>query len=80
MLTMIYTKFNVGDVVYAAETYEIYWASKEPYTVTDVLIKIDDSGQTVTYRIKQGEIIDTISERLLFATYEECTKWCDEHN
>jgi hypothetical protein len=77
---MIYTKFNVGDTVYAAETYEIYWANKNPYIVIDVLIKIDDSGQTVTYRIKQGEIVDTISEHLLFATYEECTKWCDEHN
>ena len=74
------TKFNLGDQVYVAETYEDYWANSEPSIVTDVFIKINNSTTTVLYRLKQGEFFDVVSEYFIFATYDECKQWCEEHN
>lgn len=74
------TKFNIGDTVYAAESYEVYWANKTPYIVIDITVNVNEDMTRIVYTINQDYIIDTVSEDFLFATYEECMKWCKEHN
>ena len=77
----IKTKFNIGDIVYAPECYEIYWANNIPYVVTDIFIKVARNRSVViTYRLLQDELTDVVSENFLFATYEECKQWCNEQN
>ena len=75
------TKFNVGDTVYATDSYEVYWANPVPYSVTDIFIKVAKTKDVViTYRLIQDELTDVVAEKFLFNTYEECTKWCEEQN
>lgn len=74
------TKFNIGDQVYLAETYHEYWANSKPYTVVGISIHMNEHATKIIYRIEQDGLIDSVSENLLFATHEECVKWCEEHN
>ncbi len=77
----IKTKFNIGDTVYAPEVYEVYWANPVPYIITDIFIKVARNHNIViTYRLLQDELTDVVSEKFLFATYEECKLWCKEQN
>lgn len=79
MKIKIDTKFNIGDVVYTPEFYDVYFASKTPHTITDIFVKAShNQNVAVTYRIIQGQLTDVVSEKFLFATYEECRQWCDE--
>ena len=80
MTISLNTMFNIGDPVYLAETYECYWANKEPYIVTDIMIKVNEHRQSVTYRVSQNDFTDTVSEHLLFQSYEDCAKWCKKHS
>ena len=81
MKLSIETKFIIGDAVYAVECYEVYWANPVPYVVTDIFIKVTHTNDVViTYRLLQDELTDVISEKILFATHEECKQWCEEHN
>lgn len=74
------TKFDIGSKVYNAELYHEYYAEKDPYTVVGVSIHISDHAMKTTYRIERGGIIRFTSENFIFSTYDECTKWCEEHN
>ena len=74
------TKFSIGDVVYVVDHYYDYYASHRPYVVTDIIINIDNRNTRVTYCVECGEHIDRFPEEWLFTTYEECARWCDEHN
>ena len=74
------TKFNIGDAVYAAEPYEVYWANKTPYIVIGITLHMNENVTRIVYTINQDYTITTVSEEFLFATYEECMKWCKEHN
>lgn len=74
------TKFNVGDAVYITEHYNEFYASKDPWTITDIFIQINKYKTNILYWIKKGNCTDKIQEDWLFATYEECTKWCEDHN
>lgn len=74
------TKFNIGDTVYVVDHYYDYYASHTPYVITDIIIKIDDEDIRTMYCIQQGEDVDQVTEAWVFKTYEECAKWCEEHN
>lgn len=74
------TKFNIGDQVYLAETYREYWANSKSYTVVGIKYYINEHTSKTLYNIEQGELKDSVSETLLFATYDECVQWCKEHN
>jgi hypothetical protein len=74
------TKFNIGDKVYAADHYHDYYASHVPYVISDVIINIDNRDIRIMYCVELGEQTDRFPEEWLFATYEECAKWCEEHN
>ena len=75
------TKFNIGDAVYSAEPYEIYLANPMPYFVTDICIRATRTKDVViTYKLIQNKLTDVVAENFLFATYEECKRWCDERN
>lgn len=76
----IETQFNIGDTVYAADHYYDYYASHTPYVITDIGVNIKNRSTHIMYYVKQGERTDRFPEGWLFKTYEECAKWCDEHN
>ena len=76
----IETRFNIGDVVYAVDHYYDYYASHTPYIITDIIININNRNIHTMYCVEQGEHTDKFPEEWIFNTYEECNKWCREHN
>lgn len=80
MKITIETRFDIGDTVYAVDHYYDYYASHTPYVVSDIIININNKDIRTMYCVEQGEHIDRFPEQWVFATYEECEKWCEEHN
>ena len=81
----INTKLKVNDEVYLAYYfYDTYYPCRRSGRVSEIQIKIGETAQTIEYRVAvdcNGEIFyEQIPERRCFATYEECDKWCEEHN
>jgi hypothetical protein len=76
----ITTKYNIGDKVYVAGCYYDYYPQQIPHIVTDILIKVDDERIILRYEIEQNGVIEFVPEELMFATYAECTKWCEKQN
>lgn len=76
----INTKFNIGDVVYIAHSYEMYSPNKEPYVVCGIDIKINANKTWIIYDVKQDGITNRFTEEWLCETYEECTRWCEKRN
>ena len=74
------TKFNVGDVVYVAEHYYEFYANKRPHTIKNIFVKATPWHTRILYEVECEGVIEHISEVCVFATYEECTKWCKENN
>lgn len=74
------TQFNIGDIVYVADHYYDFYATSKPYVVSDIIINISCRDIRTMYCVEQGDLIDRFPEDWLFATYEECAKWCEEHN
>lgn len=74
------TKYNVGDTVYIADHYYDFYANRQPYTIIDVLINVNSRRTFVQYEVEQDGISYRVPEDWTFATYEECVKWCEEHN
>ena len=76
----ISTKYNIGDKVYITEFYDEYVPSGE-LTIVTIEIGISANKTKVIYYLNKGDEFQSYySEDSLFATYEECTKWCEEHN
>lgn len=80
MQITIATKFNVGDVVYIVDHYYDFYANHKPYVVQDVLIDINSRRTHIQYEVEQDDMMYRVPEDWIFATYEECAKWCEEHN
>lgn len=80
MKITIDTKFSIGDIVYAADYYNEFYASRTPYVIRDIIINISNRDIRTMYCVTNGEYTDHFPEDWLFSTYEECTKWCTEHN
>lgn len=76
----INTQFDIGDTVYAADHYHNYYASHTPYVITDIIVNIDNRDVRISYCVECGEHADRFPEEWCFATYEECARWCDDHN
>ena len=80
MKLSIETKFNIGDTVYIAECYEDWFACKKPFIISDILISANSQTTHVLYEVQQDGLKSRVPEDWVFGTYEECKKWCDEHN
>lgn len=80
MKLSIETKFNIGDTVYIAECYEDWFAYKESCIISDISISANSQTTHVLYEVKQDGFTDRVPEDWIFSTYDECKKWCDEHN
>lgn len=80
MKMIIDTKFNVGDTVYHAESYEVYWSDPIPYIITEVVVVMNNDTTFIRYHIKRDGLSFDVTEKFLFATHEECVQWCKEHN
>lgn len=74
------TQFNIGDIAYAADHYDEFYADKEPYIISDIVININNRGVRIMYCTEQNGRTTRFPEEWLFTTYEECTKWCKEKN
>ena len=76
----ISTKYNIGDKVYIAELDGAYAPSNE-LTVMTIEIEISANKTKVVYYLNDGDDYKSYyTEEALFSTYEECTKWCEEHS
>lgn len=76
----ISTKYNIGDKVYIAELNGTYVPSNE-LTVMTIEVEISDNKTKVVYYLNNGDDYKGYYiEEVLFATYEDCTKWCEERN
>ena len=75
----IKTKYNIGDTVYIPECYEEFFPSK-PFKVTGVLMKVSTNTTLIQYQLQSNEYEETVAEQQVFSTYEDCTKWCNNHN
>ena len=80
MKLSIETKFNIGDTVYIAECYEDWFAYKESCIISDISISANSQTTHVLYEVQQDGFTDLVPEDWIFSTYDECKKWCDEHN
>ena len=80
MEIIIKTKYNTGDIVYIADHYYDFYANRKPYIITDVLIDINNRRTHIEYEVEQDNSIYRVPEAWTFDSYEECAKWCDEHN
>ena len=80
MKLSIETKFNIGDTVYIAECYEDWFAYKKPCVISDISISANSKTTHILYEVQQDGLTDRVPEDWVFGTYEECIKWCDEHN
>lgn len=76
----IETRFDVGDTVYIADLYYDYYASHTPYVVTGITANVRHNDISVAYYVESEGHTDHLPEAFLFNTYEECAKWCKEHN
>lgn len=76
----ISTKFNIGDTVYIPELYEDFFPNPKPQTVHGISVDADSKGVKIRYYIGGECRINSMPERWLFSSYEECTKWCEENN
>lgn len=79
------TKFNVGDEVWVSGYFhDTFFPSKHSLKISEINIEIDASQLIIYYLVTMDygglTTIDKYSENACFSTYEECTKWCDEHN
>lgn len=76
----ISTKYNIGDKVYITEFYDEY-APQGEFTVATIEISISSNKTKVVYHLNKGDDYQGYyPEDSLFATREECTKWCEEQN
>ena len=52
----------------------------EQSIISDILISANSQTTHVLYEVQQDELKSRVPEDWVFGTYEECIKWCDEHN
>lgn len=76
----IETRFNIGDIVYAADHYYDFYAVKEPYIINDIIVNISNNGIRTMYCAEQNGRTTRFPAEWLFDTYAECTKWCKAKN
>ena len=76
----ITTKFNIGDTVYTIERYEDYFPNKNSLTIIGICVDVDNTELETSYYVSERGIIYSAPEYKLFTSYQECTKWCNEHN
>ena len=80
MKLSIATKFNIGDTIYIAECDEDWFAYKKPCVISDISISANSKTTHILYEVQQDGLTNRVPEDWVFGTYEECIKWCDEHN
>jgi hypothetical protein len=80
MVKTVTTKFDIGDKVYSVYCFAEFYPIRQPFVIKDILVNMNSRKTTVQYTIKQNNYMDQVPEEWVFATYEECTKWCEKHN
>ena len=76
----ITTKYDIGDEVYVAESYDGY-VSSDALVIITIEISVSANKTKVIYYLNDGDDYKGYyPEEMLFTTRAECTKWCEEHN
>jgi hypothetical protein len=78
-------KYKIGDTVWFADYfYDTFYPCKYSAEIFEIEVSITKTQQVIYYWLSidyNGNITsEKYSEEACFASYEECTKWCDEHN
>ncbi len=77
----IITKYNIGDVVYAASHYYDVYPEQSPYVIKNIFLSIQTiSAYTLITKLNKNGFVHRIPEEWLFPTFEECTEWCKSQN
>ena len=76
----IETKFDIGEIVYIADFYGIFFPCRHPRLIRNFDIRICNNKTNILYLVVQDDITERVPEDWVFASYEECTKWCEERN
>ena len=76
------TKYNIGDTVYIAECYYSEFVPSAACVITKIHTAClgVNFPQEIVYEINNQGFPELVGESTCFATYAECTKWCEEHN
>ncbi len=80
MKITVETKFDIGDVVYIADRYHEFYANRKPRVIKNIYIMSTAWRTYVQYEVEYSGTSELVFEACTFATYEECTKWCNENN
>ena len=85
MNVSINTKYNIGDEVWFADyIYDTFCPCEYSGKIYEINIEITFTQMQVLYWVSaecgERHIYEEYPENVCFATYEECTKWCKEHN
>jgi hypothetical protein len=76
----IKTEYNIGDVVYIPGIYYDYYPINKPFTVKNILCRGITKTPKIIYELECDATIEYMPDGWLSQTYEECAKWCEEHN
>ena len=80
MEIIINAKYNIGDIVYVADSYHGFYPIDQPGVIENILINGDINKVHIMYMVEQDIFITSVPEERIFPTYEECKKWCIEQN
>lgn len=81
----IEAKYNIGDKVWFTDyCYDTFYPCKYCGEIYEMEIEITKTQKIIYYWIvvdyNGSKEYEKYSEAMCFASYEECTKWCDERN
>lgn len=81
----ITTKYNIGDTVWFTDYfYDTFYPIRYPGVIYEIDIEITKTQRLISYWIEVdydgNKEFEKYAEVVCFASYEECTKWCDERN
>lgn len=79
------TKYKIGDQIWFADYFHDTFCPCKYYgEIYEINIEIDKNQTCIYYWVvvdyNGNKEFEKYSENACFATYEECTKWCEEHN
>ena len=88
MEVLINTKYNIGDTCYICKSSlsfkegkfcVVYEACETPGRIVSITSYIN-SDKDISFSYTLNNMSESISEKLVFPTYEECQKYCNSIN
>ena len=82
---IIDAKHSIGDKIWFTDYfYDEFSPCKYYGEINEIEVEITESKQKIYYWVvvdyNGSKEYEKYAEEMCFSTYEECTKWCNEHN